>query len=205
MTTQNQNGRNPRDTYQRDEPSRSERGRWSRLSTNDEETGRDESYRSSTAIGRVGTSPKSRDERGPDERESYWIDRPYRTEREPTNNEATYRRESRPDVRPIGAARPGPHRGKGPRGYQRPDDRIRDLVCEALAEDDQVDATQIEVTVSDGIVTLSGSVPDRPTKRMAEDVVDRIWGVRDVHNQLEIVQGYRGNRSGTGSVGGNEL
>jgi hypothetical protein len=204
MTTQNQNGRNPRDTYMRDELSRSERGRWTRQGTGDEESTRDESYRS-TAIGRVGTSPKSRDERGGDDRESYWIDRPYRTDRdrETPTEPSSYRRE--PELRPIGAARLGPHRGKGPRGYQRPDDRIRDLVCEALAEDDQVDATQIEVTVSDGIVTLSGSVPDRPTKRMAEDVVDRIWGVRDVHNQLEIVQGYRGNRSGAGSVGGNEL
>ncbi|MDX2090794.1 MAG: BON domain-containing protein [Kofleriaceae bacterium] len=204
MTTQNQNGRNPRDTYVRDELSRSERGRWSRQGGSDDEPGRDEAYRT-TAIGRVGPSSKSRDERGADEREGYWIDRPYRTDREheATPSEPTSYRS--PDVRPIGAARPGPHRGKGPRGYQRPDDRIRDLVCEALAEDDQVDATQIEVTVSDGIVTLSGSVPDRPTKRMAEDVVDRIWGVRDVHNQLEIVQGYRSNRSGPGSVGGNEL
>jgi len=60
-------------------------------------------------------------------------------------------------------------------------------VCEALAEDDEVDATQIEVSVSEGIVTLAGAVRDRPTKRMAEDVVDRVWGVRDVHNLLEIV------------------
>lgn len=124
---------------------------------------RDEAYRR-TSIGRVGSRPSR-------EAESHWIDRPYRLEREPE---------------PV-APRPGPHRGKGPLNYRRTDERIRELVCEALAEDDQVDATQIEVSVSEGIVTLAGAVRDRPAKRMAEDVVDRVWGVRDVHNLLEIV------------------
>jgi len=219
MTTQNHNGRTPRDAYARDEHGRGARGRRSRPSTREDEPG-DEAYRESSGryargadeggppIDRLGGSPTPRDRR-----ETHWIDRPYRAERsvrgdreldrdrEASVEHTGYRRE----LRPIGAVRPGPHRGKGPLGYQRSDERIRELVCEALADDDQVDATQIEVTVSDGIVTLSGAVPDRPTKRMAEDCVDRVWGVRDVHNQLEIVLGARGNRPGSGSVGGTEL
>jgi hypothetical protein len=80
----------------------------------------------------------------------------------------------------------GPHRGKGPMGYQRSDERIRELVCEALADDDLIDASQIHVTVKDGEVTLSGTVDDRRTKREAEDCVASVTGVRDVQVQLKV-------------------
>jgi hypothetical protein len=80
----------------------------------------------------------------------------------------------------------GPHRGKGPRGFQRSDERIRELVNEALTDHDEVDATNIEVAVRNGEVTLTGTVEDRRTKRMAEDCVERISGVIDVQNQLKI-------------------
>jgi osmotically-inducible protein OsmY len=80
----------------------------------------------------------------------------------------------------------GPHRGKGPSGYQRSDDRIRELVCESLADDDQIDATHIEVAVNHGEVTLSGTVEDRRTKRDAEDCAWSISGVRDVQNTLRV-------------------
>jgi osmotically-inducible protein OsmY len=82
--------------------------------------------------------------------------------------------------------RRGPHRGKGPKGFMRSDDRVRELVCEALTDDEEVDASNIEVTVKGGEVTLAGSVEDREMKRRAEDCVERVGGVRDVHNQLHI-------------------
>ena len=80
----------------------------------------------------------------------------------------------------------GPHRGKGPAGYQRSDDRIRELVCESLTDDDQIDASQIEVAVRHGDVALSGSVDDRRTKREAEDCAWSVAGVRDVQNLLRV-------------------
>jgi len=80
----------------------------------------------------------------------------------------------------------GPHRGKGPAGYQRSDDRIRELVSEALADDDNIDASHIHVTVKDGEVTLTGAVDDRRTRREAEDCVSNVPGVRDVQIQLRI-------------------
>ena len=82
--------------------------------------------------------------------------------------------------------RRGPHRGKGPQGFVRSDERVRELVCEALTDDDEVDATHMEVTVKNGEVMLSGTVDDREMKRRAEDCVERCPGVRDVHNQLRI-------------------
>lgn len=80
----------------------------------------------------------------------------------------------------------GPHRGKGPAGYQRSDERIRELVCESLTDDDEIDASHVEVLVSGGEVTLSGTVDDRRTKRAAEDCAYCVSGVRDVQNRLRV-------------------
>ena len=87
----------------------------------------------------------------------------------------------------------GGHRGKGPSGYQRTDERIREVVCEALTDDDRVDATHVEVTVKNGEVTLSGSVEDRYQKRMAEDCVENVAGVKEVQNHIRVV-GEHGRR-----------
>ena len=79
--------------------------------------------------------------------------------------------------------------GRGPRGWRRSDDRLLEDVSEALTRDPHVDASEIEVQVKDGEVTLSGTVTDRAQKRAAEDCVDRLEGVRDVHNRIRVVQG----------------
>ncbi|HEY1497035.1 MAG TPA: BON domain-containing protein [Candidatus Solibacter sp.] len=78
----------------------------------------------------------------------------------------------------------GPHAGKGPKGYLRSDERIREEVCDALMRHAHIDASEIEVRVKDGEVTLTGTVDRRDEKRMAEDAVETVQGVRDVHNQL---------------------
>jgi osmotically-inducible protein OsmY len=79
--------------------------------------------------------------------------------------------------------------GKGPRGYTRSDDRVREDVCDRLSWDDEVDASDITVTVSQGEVTLEGSVPDRHSKRRAEDIAENVMGVKDVHNRLKANKG----------------
>jgi hypothetical protein len=78
----------------------------------------------------------------------------------------------------------GQYSGRGPKGYMRSDDRIREDVCERLTQAWEVDAEDIEVKVKDGAVTLTGTVMDRYQKRLAEDAVDSVPGVRDVNNQL---------------------
>ena len=78
------------------------------------------------------------------------------------------------------------YRGRGPKGYQRSDDRIREDVCERLERDHDVDASDIEVAVSEGRVTLSGNVDDRWSKRRAEDIVDSVGGVKDIENRLRV-------------------
>ena len=99
----------------------------------------------------------------------------------------------------------GPHRGKGPAGYQRSDERIRELVCESLTDDDQIDASRIEVAVQSGEVTLTGSVEDRHAKRDAEDCACSVPGVRDVQNLLRVQpDDPRGNRPASAAVGKHE-
>lgn len=82
----------------------------------------------------------------------------------------------------------GPYSGVGPRGYRRTDDRIKDDVNDRLTWHGYVDATDINVEVKDGMVTLSGEVNTRREKRMAEDAAESVSGVEDVHNQLRVKQ-----------------
>ena len=80
----------------------------------------------------------------------------------------------------------GRYAGRGPRGYQRADDRIRDDVNERLTRHPDIDASDIEVQVNNGEVILTGTVDHRDAKRMAEDVAEEVFGVREVHNQLRV-------------------
>ena len=70
----------------------------------------------------------------------------------------------------------GGHTGRGPKNYQRSDERIMDDVCERLTRDPDVDATHIEVSVQSGLVTLGGTVTDRQSKRVAEEYFNRRMG-----------------------------
>jgi osmotically-inducible protein OsmY len=80
------------------------------------------------------------------------------------------------------------HRGKGPRTYRRSDDRIHDEVCERLTRHPLIDASLMDVQVKDGEVVITGEVLDRRMKHMAEDVIDEVSGVREIHNHLRISQ-----------------
>jgi hypothetical protein len=82
--------------------------------------------------------------------------------------------------------RPGPYEGIGPRNYRRSDERIREDVCMRLTQHGQIDASEVEVEVNEGEVTLSGTVEDRRIKRMVEANVELIGGVIDVHNRLRL-------------------
>lgn len=78
------------------------------------------------------------------------------------------------------------HRGKGPKGYQRSDERIQEDVNDRLSDDEQLDASEIEVKVEQGEVTLTGSVSERNAKRRAEDLVESVSGVKNVENRIRI-------------------
>lgn len=88
----------------------------------------------------------------------------------------------------------------GPKGYHRPDERVRDEVCERIARSG-LDAREVEVAVKAGEVRLSGTVASREDKRALEDLADDVFGVEDVHNRLRIRRsGREGGMDLTGSL-----
>lgn len=80
----------------------------------------------------------------------------------------------------------GPHAGKGPKAYQRSDERIQEDVYEMLTRHPSIDAQDIEVEVKNGEVTLSGTVPERRMKYFAEEGAANRLGVVDVVNNIRI-------------------
>jgi hypothetical protein len=88
--------------------------------------------------------------------------------------------------RASGWGRGDSYAGRGPKGYRRSDERIREEVSDTLTADPRVDASEIEVQVEGGVVTLSGSVTSRDQKRRAEDCAEGVTGVADVTNNLRV-------------------
>jgi hypothetical protein len=79
--------------------------------------------------------------------------------------------------------------GRGPKGYRRSDERIEEEVNDRLTRHPGIDASEIEVSVSNGEVTLRGTVSNRQQKRAAEDCVEEVFGVENVQNQLRVAAG----------------
>lgn len=85
----------------------------------------------------------------------------------------------------------GPNAGKGPKGWSRSDQRVREEVCERLTEDRLLDARGVEVSVADGVVTLRGEVPGSSDAAHAEMLARGAPGVRDVVTELRHAPGTR--------------
>jgi osmotically-inducible protein OsmY len=93
------------------------------------------------------------------------------------------------------------HRGRGPKNYNRSDDRIRDDVSDRLTDDPLVDASEIEVTVQNQEVTLTGTVSSRNERRLAEETVEGVSGVKYVQNNLRIRDRYAGGSGSNNTFG----
>jgi BON domain len=100
--------------------------------------------------------------------------------------------------------------GRGPRDYRRSDERIREDVCELLTRHGEIDASEMEVEIREATVILRGMADSGRTRRLAEELVEDVPGVRDVQNELRVHQrtGYRGDfalsPSRTGGDGGED-
>ncbi|WP_437640512.1 BON domain-containing protein [Sorangium sp. So ce854] len=76
--------------------------------------------------------------------------------------------------------------GRGPKGYRRSDERIREDICEMISDRDDIDAGEVTVRVQNGEVTLEGTVNERHHKRLIEHIAEGARGVEDVHNQIRV-------------------
>jgi hypothetical protein len=151
-------------------------------------------YGPSSAGGNYGP-PSAGGNYGPSS--SYQGERPDRDYRASYDDSPNIYRESRPGSRPYQQAtgQAGQdryryeqqiRRGRPPRSYKRSDDRIHDEICELVARDSDVDASEVDVKVENGEVTFTGTVEDRRCKRELEDVAERVFGVIDIHNNLRV-------------------
>lgn len=81
------------------------------------------------------------------------------------------------------------HRGRGPRDYVRSDERISDDIIDRLTDHEDIDASEILIMVENGVVTLTGNVPERHMKHRAEDIAAAARGVREVRNDIRVDPG----------------
>jgi hypothetical protein len=75
---------------------------------------------------------------------------------------------------------------RGPKGYQRSDERLKEDICERLMESYHIDSSEVSVDVKGGKVGLEGSVPTRHMKHAIEDIVDACPGVTEIDNRLRV-------------------
>jgi hypothetical protein len=78
--------------------------------------------------------------------------------------------------------------GKASKGYTRSDERIREDIWERLINS-PYDASEVEVFVARGEVTLIGTVLHRADQWGIVDVVETVPGVQDVHNEIRLETG----------------
>ncbi|MFE8596211.1 BON domain-containing protein [Archangium violaceum] len=82
---------------------------------------------------------------------------------------------------------PPRRQGRGPRGYQRSDDRIREDICDRLMLS-WMDADDVTVRVEKAEVTLTGTVKSRDEKRAIEDLAEDVLGVKEVNNEIRVAR-----------------
>lgn len=66
------------------------------------------------------------------------------------------------------------------------DKQLQQDVMDDLRWDPSIDASKVGVAVSNGVVTLTGSVPSYFQKQSTERIVKRVAGVRAVANDIEV-------------------
>lgn len=81
---------------------------------------------------------------------------------------------------------PGPHSGRGPKGYSRANESIEEEINEKLTRHGQLNAEDIEVSVNNGQVTLKGTVDSLKARRIADDIASSASGVTQILNQLKV-------------------
>ena len=83
-------------------------------------------------------------------------------------------------------AQQGRAQRRGPKGYKRSDERIREDICERLMQSAYIDSSEVTIEVKDGRVSMEGTVPERRMKHAIEDLAEATAGVTDVENKVRV-------------------
>jgi osmotically-inducible protein OsmY len=82
------------------------------------------------------------------------------------------------------------YEGSGSIQRQRADGIVTSDICARIATHDALDPSDVRVRTQHGVVTLSGVVDTRHDRRVAEQIVREVPGVKDVLNQLRTRTQY---------------
>jgi osmotically-inducible protein OsmY len=82
----------------------------------------------------------------------------------------------------------GSQTGQRAQFNRRSDDKIHEEIWELLTNNADLDASEVELHVEGGEVTLTGTVDSRDAKWLTEDLVNMVAGVREVNNRLKIAR-----------------
>ncbi|HKZ73448.1 MAG TPA: BON domain-containing protein [Steroidobacteraceae bacterium] len=75
---------------------------------------------------------------------------------------------------------------RGPKGYTRSDERIKEDISERLWRSEYIDSSEVTIAVKDGAVTLAGTVPERWMRHEIENIADSCMGVQDIENDIRV-------------------
>lgn len=103
------------------------------------------------------------------------------------------------DYDSAGSGQPLANEQSGPRS----DTDLLEAVTERLLWDGDVDASNIQVSVNRGEVTLEGMVENLTQQRLAEETLGALGGITRIHNKLRIPKnrGENNTPSGTNASG----
>jgi osmotically-inducible protein OsmY len=82
-------------------------------------------------------------------------------------------------------------RGVGPRTHHEEDEELREMICERLADDPHLDASDILVRVIDNEAILDGAVDSERDARHAYDIAIDTPGIVHVRDRLETHRSRR--------------
>jgi hypothetical protein len=77
---------------------------------------------------------------------------------------------------------------RGPKGYTRSDERIKEDISERLWRAGHVDSSEVTVAVENGIVAFAGTVPERWMRHEIENIADSCMGVKDIRNDVRVLR-----------------
>ena len=82
----------------------------------------------------------------------------------------------------------GSQAGRGSQFQRRSEDKIYEEIRELLTNSPDLDASEVELHVESGEVTLTGTIDSRDARWLAEDLVNSVTGVREVNNRLKVAR-----------------
>ena len=87
-------------------------------------------------------------------------------------------------------------------GFEDPDVRMAAEATSALSHEPALNADDVEVLVEGAVATLVGTVPELEMLRLAENAVESVPGIIEVHDELQVIEYLPQDDESSGDPGG---